>query len=158
MESQENPAMTAHEPMRRLPLDLAHRTHRTVVTLCGSTRFFEDFRDANFRETMAGRIVLTVGFYPHAQDQAHGEHVAVTPAEKADLDRLHFDKIHCSDEILVLNVDGYVGESTRNEIALAVLLNREIRWLDEARGGDRWLEDNGHDIAARVAAHMKAGR
>lgn len=142
---------------------------RVVVTLCGSTRFYPAFQAANYRETMAGRIVLSVGFYrPSEQSVAelahqrvqgtHGETWGCTPDEKARLDQLHFDKIEMSDEILVLNVEGYVGESTRNEIALAVLLHKPIRWLDEQAGGDEWLEREAHDIGARVAAHVRAGR
>ena len=57
----------------------------TIVCLCGSTRFYEAFQRANFEETMAGKIVLSVGFYPHAQDEMHGEDVGVTPEQKAAL-------------------------------------------------------------------------
>lgn len=138
---------------------------RTIITLCGSTRFYEDFVDANYRETMAGRIVLSVGFFLHAQAEAHGEPVGwarprgrCTYEEKLALDELHFDKIAMSDEILVLNVGGYVGESTRNEIALALMLNKAIRWLDTDKGGDAWLEREAHDIGRRMAVHFEAGR
>lgn len=124
---------------------------RTIVTLCGSTRFYSAFQRANYEETMAGRIVLSVGFYGHAGEQAHGETVGCTPTQKHDLDALHFDKIAMSDEILVLNVDGYVGDSTRNEIAFAVAHHKGIRWLVPALGGDDWLEANSHDIGARIA-------
>jgi hypothetical protein len=130
---------------------------RTIVTLCGSTRFYKAFQEANYRETMAGRIVLSVGFYPDASEDAHGEARGCTPEQKAELDLLHFDKITMSDEILVLNVDGYVGESTRNEIALAVLLNKELRWLDEVRG-EQWLGENAREIGLLAIAHMKEGR
>lgn len=128
---------------------------RKIVTLCGSTRFYRAFQDANYIETMAGRIVLSVGFYPHASEEAHGEERGCTPEEKQALDLLHFDKIALSDEILVLNVDRYVGESTRNEIAYALLKNKPIRWLE---GGNEWLEENAHDLGLRVAEHVKAGR
>ena len=64
---------------------------------------------------MAGKIVLSVGFYPHAQDEMHGEDVGVTPEQKAALDILHLRKIDLADEVLVLNVGGYIGESTRRE-------------------------------------------
>ena len=43
----------------------------TIVCLCGSTRFYDTFQQANFDETMAGKIVLSVGFYPHSTEQAH---------------------------------------------------------------------------------------
>lgn len=105
----------------------------TVVCLCGSTRFYEAFQRANYAETMAGRIVLTVGFYPHSAAQAHGEAVGCTPEQKALLDDLHKRKIDLADEILVLNVGGYVGESTASEIGYAVAHGKRVRWLEGPR-------------------------
>lgn len=47
-----------------------------VVCLCGSTRFYDEFQRANYERTMAGEIVLSVGFYPHAKaEHGHGEGV-----------------------------------------------------------------------------------
>ncbi len=103
-----------------------------IVCLCGSTRFFDTFQRANFDETMAGRIVLTVGFYPHAQSKAHGEDVGITTGQKAELDELHKRKIDVADEILVLNVGGYIGDSTRSEIAYAESTGKPVRWLESA--------------------------
>lgn len=103
---------------------------RTVVCLCGSTRFYQAFQEANYQETMAGKIVLTVGFYPHATAEMHGETIGITPEQKADLDTLHLDKIAMADEVLILNVDGYVGDSTRREIAYARALGKPVRWLE----------------------------
>jgi len=101
----------------------------TVVTLCGSTRFYPAFQEANFRETMAGRIVLSVGFYPH-NAQVHGEGVGITPEQKEALDVLHKQKIDLSDEILVLNVGGYIGDSTKGEIRHAIKTGKKVRWLE----------------------------
>lgn len=103
----------------------------TITCLCGSTRFYEAFQRANYEETMAGRIVLSVGFYPHRAAQAHGETVGCTPEQKEALDRLHLQKIDLADEILVLNVGGYIGESTRREILHARRSGKPIRWLEE---------------------------
>lgn len=74
-----------------------------IVCLCGSTRFYEAFQRANYEETMAGRIVLSVGHYPNAPDDAHCEKLGCTPEEKAKLDELHKRKIDLADEVLVLN-------------------------------------------------------
>lgn len=74
-----------------------------IVCLCGSTRFHKEYIEANYTETMAGRIVLSVGFYPHSSE-VHGEGVGATSEEKAKLDELHLAKIDLADEILVLNV------------------------------------------------------
>lgn len=101
-----------------------------IVCLCGSTRFYQQFQEANYRETMAGRIVLTVGFYPHAQRQAHGEEKGCTPEEKVKLDVLHKQKIDLADEVLVLNVGGYIGSSTRSEVAHAMKTGKPVRWLE----------------------------
>jgi hypothetical protein len=103
------------------------------VVLCGSTRFYDTYQDANYRETMAGRIVLSVGFYPRAAVLAHGAGVGCTPEQKIALDALHFRKIEMADEVLILNVGGYVGESTAREIAHARSLGKRIRWLEEER-------------------------
>lgn len=100
-----------------------------IVCLCGSTRFYEAFQKANYAETMAGKIVLSVGHYPHSPEQAHGESVGCTPEQKVALDALHLEKIDLADEILVLNVGGYVGESTRREV-LHAKGRKPIRWLE----------------------------
>lgn len=102
-----------------------------IVCLCGSTRFYDAFQRANYEETMAGRIVLTVGFYPHAN--VHHEGAGCTPEQKIALDELHKRKIDLADEILVLNVGGYIGESTLSEIAHASATGKPIRWLEVRR-------------------------
>lgn len=100
----------------------------TVVCLCGSTRFHKKFVEANFRETMAGNIVLSVGFFPHSAKEIHGEDIGITPEQKEMLDELHKRKIDMADEILVINVGGYIGESTRSEIEYTVGLGKRIRY------------------------------
>jgi len=100
-----------------------------VVTLCGSTRFYQQFQEWNYRFTMGGIIVLSVGFYPH-NAQVRGEGVGATSDEKAALDELHKRKIDLSDEIFVLNVDGYIGSSTRGEIAYAKAIGVPVKYLE----------------------------
>lgn len=102
-----------------------------IVCLCGSTRFYQEFQEANFKETMAGNIVLSVGFYPHAQKEAHhSEDVGVTKQEKVDLDELHKRKIDLCDEIYIINKDKYIGDSTLSELAYARTLNKTVRYLE----------------------------
>ena len=101
-----------------------------IVCLCGSTRFYETWQQANFDETCAGRIVLSVGFYPHAADKAHAAHVGITPEQKVELDQLHLRKIDLADEILVLNVGGYIGESTTREVRHAIATGKPVRWWE----------------------------
>lgn len=102
-----------------------------VVTLCGSTRFYKQFLEAYYLETMSGKIVLSVGFYPHATSESgHGEGVGHDSEQKEMLDELHKRKIDMSDEVFVLNVGGYIGESTASEIEYAKLAGVPIRYLE----------------------------
>lgn len=102
----------------------------TIVCLCGSTRFYKEFQRANYEETMAGRIVLSIGFAVHSSEEAHGESLGCSPEQKVQLDQLHFRKIELADEVLILNVGGYIGHSTRNELNHALALGKVIRYLE----------------------------
>jgi len=104
-------------------------TMPTIVCLCGSTRFMDAFFEAGWRETLDGRIVLSVGVCKHVGSEGHGGE-ALGPEVAAKLDNLHLRKIDLADEILVLNVDGYVGESTWREIEYARKHQKPIRWLN----------------------------
>lgn len=96
-----------------------------VVTLCGSTRFKEEFLEANKRLTLQGYIVLMPGVFAHSGDKE-----AFDPEVKGILDNMHFRKIDLSDEVYVLNVGGYIGESTAREIDYAVSHGRPVRYLE----------------------------
>lgn len=103
----------------------------TVVCLCGSTRFSEAFRKANFDETLAGRIVLTIGCDMKGDAELFADKSEAELNEiKTRLDKLHFAKIDLADEVLILNVGGYVGESTRREWQYAMNTNKGVRWLE----------------------------
>ncbi|GAB3066661.1 hypothetical protein [Pedococcus soli] len=80
-----------------------------IVCLCGSARFVNEMRAVNSELTLAGVIVVA----PSEADQSP------TPEQKAVLDALHRRKIDLADRVLVVNPGGYVGESTRREIAYA---------------------------------------
>lgn len=104
-----------------------------ITVLCGSTRFYDAFQQANFALTMRGEIVLSVGFYAGSPDRMaaeHGEHVGITPEQKVQLDELHKRKIDLADRVLVLNVDGYIGDSTRSEIDYARTHGKPIDYLE----------------------------
>lgn len=103
----------------------------TIVTLCGSTRFPEAFRRANLTETLAGRIVLSIGCDTKSDDA-----LQLQPGDKERLDELHLAKVELADEVLILNVDGYIGESTRRELEHARRLGKLVRWLEPIRGGE----------------------
>ncbi len=96
-----------------------------VITLCGSTRFKEQFLEAQKRLTLEGNIVISVGLFGHS-----GDDEVWTEGMKEMLDDMHKRKIDMADEIFVINVGGYIGESTRNEIEYAKKNGRRIRYLE----------------------------
>lgn len=100
-----------------------------IVCLCGSTRFGDTYRKTMLEETIAGRVVLTVGAMTQSDNQllASGE---ITPDVKIALDILHKQKIFMADEVVVLNVGGYIGDSTRSEIEFARMLKKPIRYIE----------------------------
>jgi hypothetical protein len=104
-----------------------------IVCLCGSTRFWREFQNASLRETLAGKIVLSIGAARSADgdDTTFGGYVPASEwdAVKQRLDELHLRKIDLADEVLVLNVDGYIGDSTRREIAYATSHRKPVSYL-----------------------------
>jgi len=105
----------------------------TIVCLCGSTRFYQAFAKAQLEETLAGRIVLTIGSVTCSDvnliEKAEDKEKMREKIQNAK--NLHFEKIMLCDEIFVLNVGGYIGESTCQEIAFARRLGRRIRYLED---------------------------
>jgi hypothetical protein len=108
----------------------SHATTPRVVVLCGSTRFFKEFMLANYNETMAGKVVFSVGVFGGSGIEAHGEHIDLSASDKNMLDIIHKRKIDLSDEVLVINVGGYIGESTRSEIDYAIAHGKNVRYLE----------------------------
>jgi len=105
----------------------------TIVCLCGSTRFRDVFEQVASAETVAGRIVLTVNEFGNDGHPEKAHLRPVGPAEKERLDELHKRKIDLADEVLILNVDGYVGESTRSEIEYAQTYSKPVRYLEQVQ-------------------------
>ncbi len=95
-----------------------------VITLCGSTRFKDEFLRQQSRLTLEGNIVISVGVFGHSDKEP-------TQEQKIMLDEIHKAKIDMSDEIFVINVNGYIGESTRSEINYAREHNKKVRYLEE---------------------------
>ena len=86
-----------------------------VITLCGSTRFKDAFMKAQKRLTLEGNIVISVGLFGHSGDDEVWEGMSEDTLTKTKemLDDMHKRKIDMADEIFVINVDGYIGSSTR---------------------------------------------
>lgn len=118
-------------------------TRPTIVCLCGSTRFSEAFQEANLRETLKGRIVLSIGCNMRSDTEIFGHLSERDQADiKAGLDELHLRKIDLADECLFLNVNGSIGESTRRELEYAQANGKDIRFLEEpGRTAPEHLED-----------------
>jgi hypothetical protein len=100
-----------------------------ITTLCGSTRFVEYFNHWRQVLTLHGVIVLSIEIVTTQQLEEDPQHV--NRPNKIMLDLLHFEKIRMSDSIFVLNVGGYIGESTRNEIEFAKSLGKTIDYLED---------------------------
>ncbi|GGO40401.1 hypothetical protein [Deinococcus humi] len=104
----------------------------TIVCLCGSVRFLDAFDAASLQETLAGRIVLSVGSHRQRDEDAMAHLSGIEHTDALNrLDALHRQKIDLADEILVINVGGYIGDSTRGEIAYAYQQGKQVRWLED---------------------------
>ena len=106
-----------------------------IVTLCGSTRFKDQFMEVQKKLTLEGNIVISVGLFGHSGDQEVWENMdegTLTKTKKM-LDDLHKRKIDMADSIYVINVGGYIGDSTRSEIEYARFHDKEVRYLEEPR-------------------------
>ena len=97
-----------------------------VITLCGSTRFKDEFMGVQKRLTLEGNIVISVGLFGHA-----GDNEVWIEGTKEMLNDMHLRKIDMADEIYVINVDGYIGTSTRNEIEYAKRTGKVVRYLEK---------------------------
>ena len=97
-----------------------------VITLCGSTKFKDEFVNAQKRLTFDGNIVISVGMFGHSGDKE-----VFQDNVKEMLDDMHKRKIDMADEIFVINVGGYIGNSTRSEIEYATKTGKPVRYLEE---------------------------
>jgi hypothetical protein len=131
----------ACDPGQPIPYTLTNQAHAAlaalaparplVVCLCGSTRFVAEFNRQRHALTIAGQIVLSIEI---VTSQARDRDPQYTdPALKARLDELHKRKIDLADYVLILNVGGYIGDSTRSEIAYATAHGVPVRYLEASR-------------------------
>lgn len=111
-----------------------------VITLCGSTRFKDEFMETQKRLTLEGNIVISVGLFGHS-----GDDEVWTEGTKEMLDDMHKRKIDMADEIFVINVGGYIGSSTRSEIEYAEAVGKPVRYLEN--GEDCFIPDVNLDEA-----------
>ena len=93
-----------------------------AITLCGSTKFKDEFMKVQKELTLNGYIVISVGCFGHSGD-------VFTDEQKIMLDDMHKRKIDMADEIFVINVNGYIGSSTKSEIEYAKAHNKKVNYL-----------------------------
>lgn len=97
-----------------------------IITLCGSTKFKKQFEEANAYLTLMGNIVISLGFF----EQSEGFEITQEQAEL--FQKIHYEKINLSDEIFVIDVEGYIGNSTRNEINYAIEKGKTVRYYSQS--------------------------
>ena len=104
-----------------------------IITLCGSTRFKDEFMEVQKRLTLEGNIVICVGLFGHSGDQEVWENMdeGTLTKTKEMLDDMHKRKIDMADSIYVINVGGYIGDSTRSEIDYAEAHGKKVIYLEE---------------------------
>ena len=96
-----------------------------VITLCGSTKFKDEFLIEQKRLTLEGNIVISVGLFgPSGDDEVWTENI------KKMLDDMHKRKIDMADEIFVINKNGYIGSSTKSEIEYALKTNKKVNYME----------------------------
>lgn len=104
-----------------------------VITLCGSTRFKDEFIEVQKQLTLKSNIVISVGLFGHSGDNEVWENMdeGTLTKTKEMLDDMHKRKIDMADEIYVINVGGYIGSSTRSEIEYAKVTGKPVRYLED---------------------------
>lgn len=95
-----------------------------VITVCGSLKFKEEIMKQSERLEFEGNCVLSV-VYPTREDMS-----SYTEEQYELFGKMHKQRIAMSDAIFVVNVGGYIGESTRSEIEYAKKLNKEVLYLE----------------------------
>ena len=103
-----------------------------VITLCGSTKFKDEFYKAQKELTLKGYIVISVGLFGHSGDAEVWENMdeGTLTKTKEMLDDMHKRKIDMADEIYVINVGGYIGDSTKSEIEYAQKTGKKVNYLE----------------------------
>lgn len=103
-----------------------------VITLCGSTRFKDDFLKEQKRLSLEGNIVISVGLFGNDGDCDVWESMdeRTLTQTKEMLDDMHKRKIDMADEIFVINKNGYIGSSTKSEIEYAIKTGKKVNYME----------------------------
>lgn len=96
-----------------------------IITLCGSSKFKDEYLDVEKKLVEEGHAVLMPNLFHHA------DNIDLTVEQRIQLDNIHKQKINLSDAIFVINKDKYIGESTYSEIDWAQRMKKEIYFLED---------------------------
>lgn len=129
-------------PVEGNPSLLQTKERRVIVCLCGSTKFKQQYEEQSRLEGVKGKIVLTCSQFSHTD-----KHLLLTDQQKEEFDALHKDKIALADEIFIIDVNDYIGSSTRSEIDFALTLGKPIRY---------WSRENSLNLAREAYERMLA--
>ncbi len=100
-----------------------------VVCLCGSTRFLSEMAVKAWELEKLGVIVLSMQLLPASYPGVQPDHQAEAEGVKEAMDELHLRKIDLSDRVLVIDIGGYIGNSTRREIEYAERLGKLVSYV-----------------------------
>ena len=91
-----------------------------IITVCGSLKFYKEMMEITEKMELAGNCMLVTIYNPNNKSKDDYTEEAII------LDKMHKERIKWSDAILVVNVNNYIGNSTKKEIDFAKNLNKEI--------------------------------
>lgn len=97
-----------------------------VITVCGSMKYINEMIEVAEKIEFEGNCVLMPLYNPNKTSKD-----SYTEEECTMLDKAHKERIKLADAILVVNVDGYIGNSTKSEIEFAKDLNKEIIYYSD---------------------------
>lgn len=128
---------TSDQEKNKLDIELK-RLRKKVICLCGSTRFTELMLVKQWELTKQGYVVLSWCALPDSYfDKFIGgkdrHHIGDQEGVKEIADEVHMRKIDLADEVLILNVNGYIGESTQNELDYAIKMGKAIKYLERIK-------------------------
>jgi hypothetical protein len=98
-----------------------------IITVCGSYKFKKEMIEITEKMTLQGNCMLTPIELAKPNKEAYTENEALI------IDKMHKEKIKLSDAILVVNVNNYIGSSTKSEIEFAKNLNKEIIYYSDIK-------------------------
>lgn len=99
-----------------------------IITVCGSLRFFKEMMEITEKMELEGNCMLVPIYNPLKSNKDN-----YSDKDAIMLNKMHKERIKLSDAILVVNVNGYVGNSTKSEIEYAKALNKEIIYYTDLK-------------------------